>query len=116
MYHIRIVPNIYDTQNNRDFSPTEVIVRATSPTDSSIQFSNSECWAAWCRYGVADFRAISSESKWFLEWTDFNVTEQFNSLDQLIVNRRQRESLGLARLQQELGVKQNLRGMVQCLQ
>lgn len=112
----RLVKNIYKINSENVPSPTEAIVRATSENYNSVQFSNSECWAAWCCYGIDEFQAVSSPDTWILEWTDINIKEEFSSLDQLIVTRRTREAKGLEKLQEHFGVKQNLRGLVQCIQ
>ena len=143
-FPFRIVDKIYLSKNA--FSPTETIVRASSTDPSIqfsnrcrtyfkfVHFVKknfyrfvlkvsknwiwffSECWAAWCKFGLDEFRAIGSPTKWFLEWSDLNVTEQFDSLDHAISNRRQREQKGLVAIQQDFGVKTNMRGIIPCLQ
>lgn len=113
-YPCRKVPTIL-SPTVTELSPTEIIINSTSE-DSNLSFSNSQCWAAWSVTGNKFFSAIPSKEKFFLELPDLGITERFSSLDELMTHKVEYETMGCEAVQKHFGVKQNLRGMVPCIQ
>jgi hypothetical protein len=52
----------------------------------------------------------------FLELPDLGISERFSSLDSLMCKKVEYEEMGFDEVQKFFGVKQNLRGIVRCVQ
>lgn len=121
----RKVTDIYNPINHRTICDIETLKKRIH--DQSVQFSNSECWAAWCFYGdvlfcansISSNRAASAnedDRNWCLQWNDLTITERFKTLDGAITSRRENEKGGLVNLQKHFGVRVAHKGFVTCIQ
>lgn len=117
--------DVYNPINQRSICDIETLKKRIH--DQSVQFSNSECWAAWCFYGDELFCAsitspresINSNEEdrnWCLQWNDLTITERFKTLDGAICLRRENEKGGLTNLQKHFGVRVAHKGFVTCIQ
>jgi len=101
--------------NEEGPSPTDIYINATNK-NSGLDFSNSQAWASWCVTKNQNFAAISTEIIHYLELPDLGISERFSSLDSLMCKKVEYEQMGFDEVQKYFGVKQNLRGIVRCVQ
>lgn len=101
--------------NEESPSPTDIYINATNG-NSGLDFSNSQAWASWCVTKNQNFAAISSDKNYYLELPDLGISERFSSLDSLMCKKVEYEQMGFDEVQKYFGVKQNLRGIVRCVQ
>lgn len=113
----RVVNELYKFKPLSSDMVVQNAMEQVGAKDRELSWRNSECFAAWCRFGKREFKMggeirIGKQPyrlKLFLPDKQFHVLE-FQSLEDLIMEKRRNDQIGKAAVIQELAHHLNTSG------